>query len=112
VRFFALLACFAIGSAYSKPPEPAKVRVTTWNLEWFPNGSSHDAPPEVQAQAQAAWSEPWKSMNGVDPPRGFAFAWFKIGNADIGVYAAVIVCLQRIEDPIPATIEVEDRHIH
>jgi endonuclease/exonuclease/phosphatase family metal-dependent hydrolase len=26
-------------------------------------------------------------MNGVDPPRGFAFAWFKIGNEDIGVYS-------------------------
>jgi endonuclease/exonuclease/phosphatase family metal-dependent hydrolase len=38
-------------------------------------------------QAQAAWAEPWKLMNGVDPPRGFAFAWFKIGNEDIGVYS-------------------------
>jgi endonuclease/exonuclease/phosphatase family metal-dependent hydrolase len=38
-------------------------------------------------QAQAAWAEPWKSMNGVDPPRGFAFAWFKIGNEDIAVYS-------------------------
>jgi endonuclease/exonuclease/phosphatase family metal-dependent hydrolase len=38
-------------------------------------------------QAQAAWAEPWKSMNGVDPPRGFAFAWFTIGNGDIGVYS-------------------------
>lgn len=37
-------------------------------------------------QAQAAWAEPWNSMEGVDPPRGFAFAWFKIGNSDIGVY--------------------------
>jgi endonuclease/exonuclease/phosphatase family metal-dependent hydrolase len=36
-------------------------------------------------QAQAAWAEPWKSMNGVDPPRGFAFAWFKIGSEEIGV---------------------------
>ncbi len=26
-------------------------------------------------------------MEGIDPPRGFAFAWFKIGNADIGVYS-------------------------
>ena len=26
-------------------------------------------------------------MSGVDPPRGFAFAWFKIGNEDIGVYS-------------------------
>jgi endonuclease/exonuclease/phosphatase family metal-dependent hydrolase len=38
-------------------------------------------------QAQAAWSEPWKSMNGVGPPRGFAFAWFKIRNEDVGVYS-------------------------
>ena len=38
-------------------------------------------------QAQAAWSEPWKSMNGIDPPRGFAFAWFKIRNEDVGVYS-------------------------
>jgi endonuclease/exonuclease/phosphatase family metal-dependent hydrolase len=38
-------------------------------------------------QAQAAWAEPWKSMNGVDPPRGFAFAWFRIGKEDIGVYS-------------------------
>jgi hypothetical protein len=116
--------------------EPAKIRITTWNLEWFPNGSAHDATAEVQAQriaaaadvlrpidpdivllqevrdydacahlgeaiapavyhvaicsafkepfqsglgkqqvailskyqAQAAWAERWKSMNGVDPP--------------------------------------------
>jgi hypothetical protein len=27
-------------------------------------------------------------------------------------YAAVVVRLERIEDSIPATIEVEDRHIH
>jgi len=38
-------------------------------------------------QSQAAWAESWKSMNGVDPPRGFAFAWFKIGNEEIGVYS-------------------------
>jgi endonuclease/exonuclease/phosphatase family metal-dependent hydrolase len=133
----------------------ASVRVTTWNLEWFPNGSPKELPPAEQAKrieaaanvlrplnsdvillqevrdyeacarlaetirphtyqvaicsafrepytpglgkqqvailakvpAQAAWSEPWKSMNGVDPPRGFAFAWFKIGGADVGVYS-------------------------
>ena len=131
------------------------VKCTTWNLEWFPNGSAHEASAEQQNQrikeaadvlrpinpdivllqevgdydvcarlgeaiapgiyhvaicsafkepfqsglgkqqvailskyqAQAAWSEPWKSMNGIDPPRGFAFAWFKIGNEDIGVYS-------------------------
>jgi endonuclease/exonuclease/phosphatase family metal-dependent hydrolase len=151
----ALLASFVVACAPGESPEPTKVRITTWNLEWFPNGSAHDATPEVQAQriaaaadvlrpidpdiillqevrdyeacarlgeaiapgtyhvaicsafkepfqsglgkqqvailskyqAQAAWSEPWKSMNGVDPPRGFAFAWFKIGSEDIGVYS-------------------------
>src|SRR5215471_13307974 len=133
----------------------ATIRCTTWNLEWFPNGSAHDASPEEQNrritsaatvlrplhpdilllqevrdydacsrlgtaiepgayhveicsafkepfqsglgrqqvailskfQAQAAWSEQWKSVEGIDPPRGFAFAWFKIGDADIGVYS-------------------------
>ena len=133
----------------------APVRCTTWNLEWFPNGSAHDASPEAQNrritdaanvlrllhpdilllqevrdydacsrlgeaiepgvyhveicsafkepfqsglgrqqvailsrfQAQAAWSEQWKSVEGIDPPRGFAFAWFKIQHADIGVYS-------------------------
>ena len=131
------------------------VRCTTWNLQWFPNGSAKETPAAQQErrikeaadvlrpidpdiillqevrdydvcarlgeaiapgvyhvaicsafrepfhsglgrqqvailskyQAQAAWAEPWKSMNGVDPPRGFAFAWFKIGNEDIGVYS-------------------------
>ena len=37
--------------------------------------------------AWAAWSEEWKSLEGVDPPRGLAFAWFKIGKADFGVYS-------------------------
>jgi endonuclease/exonuclease/phosphatase family metal-dependent hydrolase len=151
----ALLTAFVIGSGVGESPEPAGVRITTWNLEWFPNGSAHDATPEVQAQriaaaadvlrsinpdiillqevrdydacarlgeaiapgiyhvaicsafkepfqsglgkqqvailskyqAQAAWAERWKSMSGVDPPRGFAFAWFKIGDQDIGVYS-------------------------
>lgn len=129
------------------------VRVTTWNLEWFPNGTPKEAPPDKQQaritaaagvlrslkpdiillqevkdwdactrlaeaiqphayqvavcsrfkegaaigkqqvaiiateSAQAAWSEPWKSMEGVDPPRGFAFAWFRIRGADVGVYS-------------------------
>jgi endonuclease/exonuclease/phosphatase family metal-dependent hydrolase len=145
----ALFALFVVGSALGQSPEPAKVRITTWNLEWFPNGSPREAPPEKQAQrieaaadvlkkldpdilllqemrdydacvrlgeaihpglyqvaicsafkggkqqeaivakipAQAAWSESWKSMEGIDPPRGFAFAWFKIANAEIGVYS-------------------------
>jgi endonuclease/exonuclease/phosphatase family metal-dependent hydrolase len=151
----ALLSSFVVALALGESPEPTKVRITTWNLEWFPNGSAHDATPEVQAQriaaaadvlrpinpdiillqevrdyeacarlgeaiapgmyhvaicsafkepfqsglgkqqvailskyqAQAAWAERWKSMSGVDPPRGFAFAWFKIGNDELGVYS-------------------------
>ena len=133
----------------------AAVRVTTWNLEWFPNGSPKELPASEQDKriaaaanvlrplnpdiillqevrdydvcarlanaiaprtyqvaicsafrepftpglgkqqvailakhpAQAAWSESWKAMEGVDPPRGFAFAWFKIGGTDVGVYS-------------------------
>lgn len=133
----------------------ANVRVTTWNLDWFPNGSPKELAPAEQAKridaaaavlrplnsdilllqevrdydvcarlaeaihphtyqvaicsafkepftsgpgkqqvailakepAQAAWSESWKSMDGIDPPRGFAFAWFRIGGADVGVYS-------------------------
>jgi endonuclease/exonuclease/phosphatase family metal-dependent hydrolase len=147
----ALLTAFVVVSALGESPEQTKVRIITWNLEWFPNGSPHDATPEVQSQriaaaadvlrpinadiillqevrdyeacallgeaiapgmyhvaicsafkepfqrglgkqqvailskyqAQAAWGEPWKSMNGVDPPRGFAFAWFKMGTATL-----------------------------
>jgi endonuclease/exonuclease/phosphatase family metal-dependent hydrolase len=147
-RGLVAILCLALsGLLYSE--EAAKFRITTWNLEWFPNGSANDATQEEQAQriaaaadvlkklnpdilllqemrdydacarlgdaiqpgaytvaicsafkgarqqeailakipAQAAWSESWKSMEGIDPPRGFAFAWFKIGNADIGVYS-------------------------
>jgi len=133
----------------------APIRVTTWNLEWFPNGSKKELPAAEQQQriaaaadvlrplnsdiillqevkdydvcarlgetiaphtyhvaicsafrepfapglgkqqvailakvpAQAAWSETWKAMSGVDPPRGFAFAWFKVSGTDVGVYA-------------------------
>jgi endonuclease/exonuclease/phosphatase family metal-dependent hydrolase len=151
----ALLASFVIGSGLGNSTDLARIRITTWNLEWFPNGSARDASSEMQAQrikagadvlrpidadiillqevrdydacarlgeaiapgtyhvaicsafkepfqsglgkqqvailskyqAQAAWAEPWKSMNGVDPPRGFAFAWFKIGSEEIGVYS-------------------------
>jgi endonuclease/exonuclease/phosphatase family metal-dependent hydrolase len=153
--FVALFASLVVTSAFGESTQPTKVRITTWNLEWFPNGSPHDAPRELQGQriaaaadvlgpihpdiillqevrdydacarlgeaiapgiyhvaicsafrepfqsglgkqqvavlskyqAQAAWAEPWKSMNGVDPPRGFAFAWFKIGSEEIGVYS-------------------------
>jgi hypothetical protein len=45
---FALLALFVVGSVFGQ--SPITIRITTWNLEWLPNGSPHDAPPEKQAQ--------------------------------------------------------------
>jgi hypothetical protein len=44
----AVLAFFVAGSALAQ--SPAKIRITTWNLEWFSNGSPHDSTPEKQAQ--------------------------------------------------------------
>jgi endonuclease/exonuclease/phosphatase family metal-dependent hydrolase len=154
-RTFTVAAVAVLGLLISGYSDAQTVRCTTWNLEWFPNGSPKEAPPAQQEerikeaadvlrpidpdiillqevrdydvcarlgeaiapgvyhvaicsafkepfqrglgkqqvailskyQAQAAWAEPWKSMNGIDPPRGFAFAWFKIGNENIGVYS-------------------------
>jgi hypothetical protein len=45
---FAVLAFFVVSSTLGQ--SPAKIRITTWNLEWFPNGSPHEAPPEKQEQ--------------------------------------------------------------
>jgi endonuclease/exonuclease/phosphatase family metal-dependent hydrolase len=146
------VAVFALSCCITAFAEAPKVRVTTWNLEWFPNGSPKELAVDAQNvriaaaaavlrqldpdilllqevkdydacarlaegvrpgtyqiaicsafrqgrglgkqqvailakyPAQAAWAEPWKSMEGIGPPRGFAFAWFKIGGADVGVY--------------------------
>ena len=60
----ALLASFVIALALGESREPAKVRITTWNLEWFPNGSAHDATPEVQAQRIAAAAD---VLRPIDP---------------------------------------------
>jgi hypothetical protein len=35
----ALLASFIIGSVIGESTEPTEIRITTWNLEWFPNRS-------------------------------------------------------------------------
>ena len=47
----ALLTAFIVGCNLGNAAEQAKVRITTWNLEWFPNGSAHDArrPPTAAA---------------------------------------------------------------
>src|SRR5881392_2321165 len=59
----ALLTAFVAGSVLGNSPEPARIRITTWNLEWFPNGSAHDAAPEVQAQRIAAAADVLKKPN-------------------------------------------------
>ncbi|MGB9475971.1 MAG: hypothetical protein WCE87_12975 [Candidatus Udaeobacter sp.] len=53
----AVLAFFVVGSALGQSPELAEIRITTWNLEWFPNDSPHEAPPEKQAQRIEAAAE-------------------------------------------------------
>ena len=146
----AFLLCAFVGcrrgiETPSKPQD--SIRVTTWNLNWFPDGSERGATPERQSRnvaaaadvlrkidpdilllqemrdypactalaeaikpgtysvaicsafsgrqqvailskvyAQAAWAERWQSADGIDPPRGFAFAWFQYGESDIGLY--------------------------
>lgn len=39
-----------------------------------------------KSPAVAAWSENWKSFGVAEPPRGFAFAAFRFGTNDVGVY--------------------------
>jgi len=46
----ALLVFFVVGPALGQSPEAVKIRITTWNLEWFSNGSPHEATPEKQSQ--------------------------------------------------------------
>jgi hypothetical protein len=57
---FALVAFFVAGSILGQ--SPAKVRITTWNLEWFPNGSPHQASPEKQAQRIEAAADVLKKL--------------------------------------------------
>jgi hypothetical protein len=47
---FALLASVLVGSALGESTEPTTIRITTWNLEWFPSGSAKEAPAEQQNQ--------------------------------------------------------------
>ena len=59
----ALVAILVVGSALGQSPEPAKFRITTWNLEWFPNGSAREATPEKQAQRIQAAADVLKRLN-------------------------------------------------
>ncbi len=47
---FALIASLVLGAAVRESTQPTEIRITTWNLEWFPRGSANEAPPEQQNQ--------------------------------------------------------------
>src|SRR5438093_12933227 len=49
--------------ALAESPEPTKLRITTWNLEWFPNGCAHDVAPEVQAERIGAAADVLRPIN-------------------------------------------------
>jgi hypothetical protein len=55
------LAFFVVGLAVGQ--SPTKVRITTWNLERFPNGSPHDATPEKQTQRVEAAADVLKKLD-------------------------------------------------
>jgi len=54
--------CFA-WCALLHAEEPSKIRITTWNLEWFPNGSAREATPEKQAQRIQEAADVLKKLN-------------------------------------------------
>jgi hypothetical protein len=57
----AVLAFFVVGSALGQ--SPTKIRITTWNLEWFPNGSAHETTPEKHAQRIEAAADVLKKLD-------------------------------------------------
>ena len=46
--FAAIVVSTILANHVGAGSTPGDVRCTTWNLEWFPNGSAHDASPEEQ----------------------------------------------------------------
>src|SRR5436190_971018 len=57
----ALIVAFV--SDASSLGDGAKFRITTWNLEWFPNGSAREATQEKQAQRIKAAADVLKELN-------------------------------------------------
>ena len=60
---FSLVVLLVVGSALGQSPEPNKFRITTWNLEWFPNGSAREVTQEKQAQRIKAAADVLKELN-------------------------------------------------
>lgn len=148
-----LVAVLAFLSALVTAGFAEEIRVTTWNLEWFPSGSPKVASPEVESArikaaakiitilnpdvlllqevrnwdacqkladalaptryhvnvcstfrdgfgvgqqqvailskipANSAWAEKWKTVSGIDPPRGMAFAIIPFQKREVAFYS-------------------------
>jgi hypothetical protein len=39
---FAFLASIVVSATLGESTESTKIRITTWNLQWFPNGSANE----------------------------------------------------------------------
>jgi endonuclease/exonuclease/phosphatase family metal-dependent hydrolase len=169
-----ILCCASVTSASAGP-----IRITTWNLQWFPNGGPQEKSVREQAKhiaqaadvvrsinpdilllqevkdyntcqrlansiqpglykvaicsafkqgrgigkqqvaiiakqdAQAAWAESWLSKERIDPPRGFAFAWFKINGREVGVYSVHLksnLVLHRNKD-VEMAVDIQKREV-
>ena len=59
---FALLAFLLAGLALGESTEPTRIRITTWNLEWFPSGSANEASIEQQNQRIKEEAETGKNI--------------------------------------------------
>ena len=58
----ALLAFVIIVSALGESTKPTRIRITTWNLEWFPSGSANEASIEQQNQRIKEEAETGKNI--------------------------------------------------
>jgi hypothetical protein len=45
-----LLASIVVSATLGESTESTKIRITTWNLQWFPSGSAKEASTEQQNQ--------------------------------------------------------------
>src|SRR5213596_3727969 len=63
MNWFRVLVLLWLSAFSSADAEPAKLRLTTWNLEWFPNGSAKNATPEKQLQRIQAAADVLKKLN-------------------------------------------------
>jgi hypothetical protein len=80
----ALLPFLIVGSVLGQLPATTKIRITTWNLEWFPNGSPHEAAPEKQAQRIKAAADVLRKLDPdillLQEMRDYEVRWTRLRN--------------------------------